>query len=288
MRFLRSLPAIATILIAGSAGAPASADTSPPPGDAQAIYASALHAMNQLEQPAYVTYRLESSSEGLAVNLVSNSDGVWLGIHGGTEPSRWSLQHRTFDYQSVITEETGRVLMTRRSFFDPTWYGAVRALREGMLNSQDDAAPRELPGPASPGAPLKTIGVTAAMGPGVYTVRDLGPAACPSGSAGHELGFTRRDANALHQLSHAIVETSSQRFCMLRFATAGAFGFHGFVEQHYADVGGYWMQTDGLLDGNLRMFAIAGKHGVWRYRLLDMQFPSTMPGLLPPVQKAAP
>jgi hypothetical protein len=67
------------------------------------------------------------------------------------------------------------------------------------------------------------------------------------------------------------------RFCMIRYDDPSAFGFHGTVEQHYADVGGYWIQTGGLLDGKLRAFGISTHHGVWRYRLTGMQFPSALP-----------
>ena len=57
-------------------------------------------------------------------------------------------------------------------------------------------------------------------------------------------------------------------------------GYHGIVEQHYADVGGYWMQTDGILDGTMRAFGIAYHHGIWRYRLTAMQFPNSEPPAL--------
>lgn len=79
------------------------------------------------------------------------------------------------------------------------------------------------------------------------------------------------------KLTDVIVESQSMRFCMLRFALPTGFGFHGIVEQHYANVGGYWIETDGLVDGTLRVFGIATHHGIWRYRLLDMQFPNTLP-----------
>ncbi|MDB5092295.1 MAG: hypothetical protein JWO85_396, partial [Candidatus Eremiobacteraeota bacterium] len=172
-----------------------------------------------------------------------------------------------------------RRYVSQRSFFDPTWYGAYRALRLGMLYSQDPAEPRPSPGVATP-APdptLKTIGAIKVMGPAIYDVDDRGAAVCPNGDPGRALHLTSRTRDTQHQLSDVIVELRSMRFCMMRFGTAAALGFHGIVEQHYADVGGYWMQTDGFIDGTLRVFGVSTHHGVWLYRLLEIQFPNSLP-----------
>ena len=64
---------------------------------------------------------------------------------------------------------------------------------------------------------------------------------------------------------------------MMRFGVRDAFGFHGIVEQHFADVGRYWTLTDGLIDGTLRFFGIATHHGIWRFRLDDITFPRSIP-----------
>ncbi|MEO6835219.1 MAG: hypothetical protein ABI231_04855 [Candidatus Tumulicola sp.] len=84
-----------------------------------------------------------------------------------------------------------------------------------------------------------------------------------------------------------VVDLRSMRFCTIRFSIPDAFGFHGFVEQHYADAGGFWLQTDGLLDGTERLFGIATHHGAWRYRLTNLIFPRTIPAEVfakPPAQ----
>lgn len=114
------------------------------------------------------------------------------------------------------------------------------------------------------------------MGPGIYTIEDRGTAECPNADPGQALHLTSRERNSHHQLTDVIIDLNSMRFCMMRFAESSGFGFHGFLEQHYADVGGYWMQTGGSLEGT-RLFGISMHHGVWRYRLLDMQFPTSLP-----------
>jgi hypothetical protein len=254
------------------------AATEPP--SAREFYLRSLKAMDNLPQPAYATYGFESTSEGLQADLTVIRGLIWLNIHAGSMPGRWTLRHRTYDYQSeIVNVADGRRYVSQRSFFDPTWYGAFRALREGMLYAQDPAPPRPTPGAETPppDSTLKTIGAVSVMGPAVYDVQDRGAAVCPGGASGHALHLVSRKPDPLHQLSDVIVDLESMRFCMMRFGSPAGFGFHGFVEQHYADVGGYWMQTDGLLDGTLRAFGISAHGGVWRYRLVDMQFPSALP-----------
>jgi hypothetical protein len=205
---------------------------------------------------------------------------VWLNIRPGSTSDRWTLRHRTYDYQSeIVSQSDGRRYVSQRSFFDPTWYGAYRALRLGMLYSQDPAEPRPSPGVATPtpDPSLKTIGAIKVMGPAIYDVDDRGSTVCPNGGPGRALHLTSRTRDPQHQLSDVIVDLPSMRFCMMRFGSAAGLGFHGIVEQHYGDVGGYWMQMDGFLDGTLRVFGVSTHHGVWRYRLLDMQFPSSLP-----------
>jgi hypothetical protein len=273
-----SIVLVAACLTVLTAGPNCLAAADPP--SAREFYVQAIAAMSALSQPPYVTYRMEGSAEGFQVGLTTIGGQVWLNIRPGSTSDRWTLRHRTYDYQSeIVSLSDGRRLVTQRSFFDPTWYGAYRALRLGMLYSQDPAEPRPSPGVATP-APdptLKTIGAIKVIGPAIYDVHDRGAAPCPNGDPGRALHFTSRIRDSQHQLSDVIVELRSMRFCMMRFGTAAALGFHGIVEQHYGDVGGYWMQTDGVLDGTLRVFGVSTHHGVWRYRLLEMQFPTSLP-----------
>ena len=118
------------------------------------------------------------------------------------------------------------------------------------------------------------------MGPALYDIEDRGAVSCPDGQLGHALHFTSRETNYLHQLSDVVIEVSSARFCVVRFLGRGAGSVvtSGSFEQHYADVNGYWLQTDGALDGMWQTSVLTRKrHGIWRYRLVDMSFPDNLP-----------
>ncbi|HEV7180813.1 MAG TPA: hypothetical protein VGN11_13150 [Candidatus Baltobacteraceae bacterium] len=111
----------------------APADTPAPPS-AREFYSAALKAMSDLPQPPYVTYRLESESDGLQVTLTDIRRLVLLYIEAGSTPSGWIMRHRTDDYASeIVNTLDNRRYVSQRSFFDPTWYGSYRALRDGML-----------------------------------------------------------------------------------------------------------------------------------------------------------
>ncbi|HTX59385.1 MAG TPA: hypothetical protein VMH02_06855 [Verrucomicrobiae bacterium] len=259
-----------------TAAAPRAAQSPP---SAQDFYVAAIRAMGNLPEPRYVSYTLTSQSDGLTVYLRPIDGLVWLAIEAGTQPQQWVMLHRTNDFATRILDKDGKVYVSGRSFFDPTWYGTFRALRDGMLGTQDDAAP--LPAAATPlpeTTPIPTIAVVRVMGPAAYNVFDRGAAACPNGDPGHALHLSpKKRADGAHQLSDAIVDLRTMRFCMLRFGYGFGFGFDGIVEQHYADVGGYWMVTGGVIDGTLRAFGISTHHGMWRYRLTGMTFPSALP-----------
>ncbi|MGD0969753.1 MAG: hypothetical protein ABR949_15890 [Candidatus Aquilonibacter sp.] len=247
--------------------------------DATTLYQQAIAAMSGLQQPAYLSYRIDGTGDGLAIGLVVIDGNLWLNMRGGSGTSAWQINHRTFDYTSAVDDViNGRTYITHRSFFDPTWYGTYRALHEGMLYSQDPAPPRTSPAPsASPmDLTLKTIAITSVMGTNIYRVTDAGPATCPDGAPGRALRLDSRDHDWRHQLNGVIVDDASHRFCMMRFGISEALGFHGIVEQDFADVNGYWIETGGLIDGTLRAFGIATHHGIWRFKLNDIAFPATI------------
>jgi hypothetical protein len=241
---------------------------------ASQLYRQAIAAMSDLPQPASVTFRMQGQGDGLRVDLVTQNGNVWLNVRGGSAASDWTIAHRTHDYQSAILNDDGVRYTSARSFFDPTWYGASRALREGMFNSQDPAPPnpQATPAPAPSAANLKTISLISVIGPSLYDVDDRGPATCTNGDSGRALHLTSRTRDPRHQFSDVVVDTANMRFCSIRFSLGSGLGFHGYLEQHYGNVGGYWMQTGGLMDGTLRAFGIAFRHGIWRYRLTCMHF----------------
>lgn len=256
------------------------ADVGPP--SAQAFYAAAVRAMDDVPQPAFVTYRLEGESDNIHIGLQTARHQVWLRFASGLASTVWNVKHRTPDYESEIMDGDGdHRYVSQRSIFDPTWFGAFRALRDGMLGYQDVETGRNSltiaqPTPA-PDPSLKTIDVVSVIGPGTYAVQDRGPAACSNGDPGHALHLVSRRRDPRHQLTDVVVDLHSMRFCSIRYEWSSALWFNGTIEQDYANVHGYWMVTGGLLDGTLRILGIPTRHFVWHYRLLDMAFPKDLP-----------
>lgn len=247
------------------------------------LYSHALRVMDGLRQPKFLSYRMESTGDGVHIDVWADSRGqVWLRGNTGSSNDAWALRHRTADYLSEIVHVSdGRRYVTARSFFDPTWYGAVRALRLGMFGSQDPAAARDMTDhdESTGEQPLKAIGSVSVMGPAAYDIQDRGDARCPNGQPGHALHFVSRQFDPMHQLSDVVIDTGSGRFCVVTFFAryAGGVFVGGTFEQHYADVNGYWMQTDGVLDGTWQSSILSRKrHGVWRYRLVDVTVPDKL------------
>lgn len=241
------------------------------------FYRQAIASMHDVPQPAFVSYSLSSESDGFDVRLGSIDHDLWLFIQDGSKPNVWTIQHRTRDYASAIRDEDGVAWYSDRAFFDPTWYGSLRALRDGMLDYQNRTAPIADATPdAVATSEYKTIAIESVMGEGIYGVDDRGATACANGDPGHALHLWSRQRNARHQLSDVVVDLNSMHLCMMRFGAPSAVGFSGYVEEHFADVGGYWMQTGGVIEGTLRAFGVAYHHGTWRYTIVGMSFPSAI------------
>lgn len=255
--------------------------TPPPTASAQAFYSSAIAAMDRLNQPPFVRYALHGQSDNIHVTLLDAGHNIWLSFQGGSAPTDWRVTHRTQDYASEVLPAYGVRYVSARPFFDPTWFGAFRALRDGMIGYQNAAAPRDAlsiaQATASPDAELHTIASVSVIGPGIYSVEDRGATTCPNGDPGRALHLVPRRRDPRRQLSDVIVDPRSMRFCMIRFGWSESGFFTGFMEQHYADIDGYWVVTDGLLDGTLRIFGIKTHHFIWNYQLSDMTFPQSLP-----------
>jgi hypothetical protein len=262
----------------------AAVSPSPEPPSAQAFYSAAVAAMRELPQPRYLTYTMRGAGNGLDIDLTVRRHLVWLEMtnassNDGGEPVTWWMRHRTEDYATEIATQDGRRLVSTRAFFDPTWYGAFRALREGMLFYQQvdrpvSASATPTPGPQSD---LRTIAVVEVIGTNIYNVVDKGPARCSNGDAGHAMHLVPRDDNPRRQLTDVVVDLRNMRFCTIRFRGGDRLGFTGFVEQHYAEIHGYWLQSDGIVENAVRAFGIQVTHGTWNYTLRYTGFPSTIP-----------
>ncbi|MEO6834875.1 MAG: hypothetical protein ABI231_03095 [Candidatus Tumulicola sp.] len=278
---MRNGRTIILVLLAVSCSlGPSPAQDAPAASSPEAFYSSAVESMRALPQPHYLTYTMEGEGDNLSIGLRIIRHLVWLEMTTGSAgfPSEWAIRHRTDDYASEITDYDGRRLVSTRAFFDPTWYGAFRALRDGMLMYQQTDAPvssyaTPTPGPSSD---LRTIAVVTVIGSNVYRVEDRGAATCANGDSGHALHLISRDSDPRHQLADVTVDLRNMHFCTMRFNVRES-GFSGSVEQHYESVGGYWLQTDGIIETGLRTLGIMVGHGVWRYRLTQMGFPHSIP-----------
>lgn len=281
---MRGVLAVGAALVALlCAFAPSSAQTPSAPPSVDAFYSEAVASMRALPQPQYLSYVIEGDGNGLDIHLQVMSHLVWLemGTSLGSEaptPVRWwTLKHRTEDYSTEILSPNGRRLVTTRPFFDPTWYGAFRALRDGMLSFQQQDAPLAASATPTPGPTpdLRTIAVVQVIGSAIYRVEDRGAATCANGDDGHALHLVSKDSNPRHQLTDVVVDLRNMHFCTVKFNNPSS-GFSGSVEEHFSNVDGYWLQTDGQIETTVRHFGMQSGHGIWRYQIDGIKTPRTI------------
>ena len=90
---------------------------------AKELYRQALVVMNDLKEPAFVTFRLEGTSEGMRVDWTTdNCDSVEVvrrSFTFGNNQVHWALRHRTADFRTeVVDAADGRRYVSN---VDPTW-----------------------------------------------------------------------------------------------------------------------------------------------------------------------
>lgn len=288
---LRWLHCALTVAIIGFVGvafcalAPlrSSAASAAPESNARDLYVRALRAMSELDQPAYVTYTLRSTSDGLK-GTINASCAAWL--TPGNNNKRWTIWHRTADYTSLVEDSANNAeCISSHPFFDPTWYGAYHALSTGVLDQIGTYRISAVPTPQplvhrtpAPDTSLRTISSVSVLGPAIYNFEDRGSAACPNGDPGEAVHLWSRERDPHHQLSDVIIDLHSARFCMVRLGlnAPGPLGGSCALEQHFNEVARYWMVTDGSIECTIRMLGMKTGHGRWQYRLTDMQFPSSL------------
>ena len=270
---------LAFLLAAIVGSVSASAQETP---SATEFYRRAVVTMNELKEPPFMTYRLEGTGAGLRTDILTEPCNH-LSSKFGNGRNHWTVRNRTSDSRAEILDDAGNRTVLG---FDPSWAQTYRQLRSKPLRDGHDIcsppglrAPEPTTSDPKPNPSVKTIGTVLAIGPGIYRVEDHGAEECPNGHAGHALHLSSRTRDPHQQLSDVIVEESSMRFCMVRFGARLGVGFtaDAIYEQHFADVGGYWMQTDGQLEATGRIAGFASGHGVWRYQLLDMRYPALLP-----------
>lgn len=286
------IAAIACLAVA-SGWTPSVAEINPSASD---LYKQAIKTMDELKQPAYMVYRLESKSEGLRGDFFPTCHGgLFFCVSPGNNTNRWMLWHRTADFRTTILDlDNNKRYYSDYDFFDPTWYGPYRALREGMLNIPEPGAPSPLPSASTtPDSSLKVIATVTVFGPNLYDVSDRGDATCPNGDPGRAIHLTSRTNDARHQLSDVVVDLTWMRFCSVTLAREHGLGALGgdseHWEGHYGPVGDYWILTDGLVEFHSRILGITKSGGVWRFRLFGVQFPEQLsPDIFLPASAAAP
>jgi hypothetical protein len=253
------------------------------------LYEAAIATMATLPEPPFIAYALEGQSDyidgnPLELDLLTDGGFVWFQMRPGIAESRWTVLHRSRDFENSIVDDDQRQFFSNRSFFDPTWDGAFHALHDGMYflgyySKRWQPPPKSVatPLPEPTGAPpsdLRTIALLRVMGPQVYIVSDGGAVMCDNGDPGHSLHLKARSDPEAHQLTEAVVDVPLKRFCMVRFSEPDRMA--ASVEQHYATVRGYWMETGGIVTARfLRGFRL--RDFTWRYRLTGMTFPPSIP-----------
>jgi pimeloyl-ACP methyl ester carboxylesterase len=239
--------------------------------------------MSELDQPAYVTFTLQSTSNGLKGGVAPNCR-IW--VEFGSDKDRWTIWHRTADYVSLVEDDANsNECISHHPFFDPTWYGAYHALSTGMINqigtyriSAVPTSPPIVQRTPAPDISLRTIASVTILGPAIYNLEDRGSVSCPNGDPGEAIHLWSRRDDPHHQLSDVIIDLHSNRFCMVRLGlkAPGALGGGFTVELHFNQVDHYWMITDGVIEGMSRVFGVKSGYGTWQYRLSDMRFPSSL------------
>lgn len=236
-----------------------------PPSPEQ-YYAQALAVMRALPQPAKVTVSVSAVGNGVGVYAGPGKNPedaryawVQFGSEFSTTAASWS---DTFDYASdsaTVDTQNAKALIGIGPLFDPTWYGAYDWLRYGLDGRPHPSAAGSAP---APDPRLETIATLTVMAPGAYRVSDAGARPCPSGEAGHHLQFAAREDWTRHPLTDVTIDERTMRFCSVRFRIDPKHvrGGTGIAQIDFADVSGYWLETESRIDFLGRIFGIGVRH----------------------------
>ena len=182
--------------------------------------------MDRVLQPPYVTYELQGqSNNNVHVGLQTVGGKVWLQFKGSSGPTDWSVKHRTQDYESEVVDASdyGARYVSARPFFDPTWFGAFRALRDGMVGYQNPDPQRDALTIAEPTPPpndsLHTIAAVSVIGPSIYACRIAVRLHVPMAIRATRCIWSHADA--IRAISSAMSPSISSRCVSARYAFAG-------------------------------------------------------------------
>lgn len=247
---------------------------------ARSYYEASVRAMSAVKAPKAITFREAVTTTNISLYVSNDARGnlvFGLGLGGINGTDFWDVVGYPLDGESNISlEKQHFVSKTPSPLFDPTWNGAYRWLRYGILGVQPPtraSASRALP--SKHRSTSNVIATVMAIGSSFYDVTDAGASACPgSNDAGHALHLIARDDPTMHPLTDVIVDVKTHRFCSMRFALRGRSGFFGatgYIELHFAKLDGYWLVHDGVVDVEERFLGIGLKQGTISFKIDDLR-----------------
>lgn len=246
----------------------------------ETLYKQALQHMRAAPQPAYAKYLV--SMDGRNVNLALSTDArggptiILSRDKSGSSHLALNAVYRAADGHTAVDMGSGGFRVSSSPFFSATWLGAYDWVRYGLEGSKTPtAAPNAQPTDAPP-PDLKVIAVVASMGTGAYRVEDVGPAACPDGTSGHNVHLVARNDPDRHPLTDATIDVKNGGFCMMRFREPFR-GLHpvftGVLEFHFRTERGYSIINDEHMDFLLRRLGAMIDHFALDIRFSDFAFP---------------
>lgn len=240
-----------------------------PPTPAQ-YYTRALQTMNALPQPAQLTYNLdlEISGAGASTACWHDSQQQYTVLEVGWGRAMKHDLHLGGRYtlatdSGALRLQDGTYCRARASLLKPVWPAVHDWMRYGFDGPPPSA--KTQPQPVQPVMQnIPTIASVTAVSPGAYRISDAGSALCPGGTAGHALHLVARSDPDAHPLTDVIVETSTMRFCSMRFrlisATVAGTGAKGDAVLDFGENAGFWTVTHSDTVLSLRMLGISLKH----------------------------
>jgi hypothetical protein len=264
------------------------ADVRPPPAG---WYHSALSAMQSIREPSYLTYRTTVPAGSTTIEISRNDEGLaeMSVLDGISNAQSWEVSYRESDGSAAVTLEDGSRAISHLAIFDPTWRGAFTWLRRGIWADVSPAVraatPTAPPSPeASPVNAPPIIAMVGAINETAYSVTDAGTASCADGRPGYRLRARPRYDPERHPLVEAVVDTSTLRFCTMRFREhlpGPTVSLDLDIELHFGQVGAYYLITDGIVSGAIRPFKRPGWFPMnTTFRYDRFEFPPTLPDAL--------
>jgi hypothetical protein len=251
------------------------------------LYHAALAKMRTLRQPDYLSYRVDVPAGKTTAQVTRESDGralIGMGISTNTYPAQhWFISYRGSDGLLSIALDDGSHAISEQAFFDPSWRGVYRWMRDGFSpwpSPSPRASPSIAPSPAASALPL--IAVVSAMSSAYYRIEDAGAQACSDGRPGRALRTIARTDPERHPLVGVVIDSNTMEFCSLRFDGHGgnpAFGYKFGIELHLSPVGPYYLVTDGILDGSVHAMLVP-LHSETRFAYSEFAFPTSLPDAL--------